>query len=186
MRIGMISDTHGYIDAWRKAISVLGEIDILIHTGDILSSGPFNPRYEGYQPSELAAAINSAPFPIVFAKGNCDAEIDTLALDYPIESPYALIDRGEISILATHGHLYEEDALAEMGSRYKVDIIVRGHTHHRGIKKIDRVTIINPGSVALPKNPDGIPSVAVVELGENKEVRLLSIDDGSVLAESTL
>jgi putative phosphoesterase len=182
----MISDTHGYVDAWQKATGILGEIDILIHTGDILSSGPFNPRYEGYQPAELASALNNAPFPIVFAKGNCDAEIDTLALNYPIESPYALIDKGGVSILATHGHLYEEDALAEMGSRYKVDIIVRGHTHHRGVKKFDRLTIVNPGSVALPKNPDGIPSAAVVELGENKVIRLLSIDDGSVLEESTL
>jgi putative phosphoesterase len=183
VKIGLISDTHGYVDAWEKALEIFKGIDLLIHAGDILGSGPFNPRLGGYGPADLAMSLNKAPFPIVFAKGNCDAEIDTLALEYPIEAPYALIRKGDLSILATHGHLYDDNKLIEMGSMYKLDLIVRGHTHIRGIKKIDKLSIINPGSAALPKNSDEIPSVALIE---QRTAKLVSILDGSILQETQI
>ncbi|NCO66788.1 MAG: hypothetical protein AUK32_05900 [Candidatus Aquicultor secundus] len=178
MKIGLISDTHGYVDGWRKAVELFGDVEFAIHTGDILSSGPFNPRLESYNPLELAKAINFALFPTIFAKGNCDAEVDTFAIAFPIQNPYAFIYAEGLRIMATHGHLYNEDKLVEMGRRYVLDVIVSGHTHVRGIKVKEGIVFVNPGSAALPKGEDEITSVGIIE---NRTVRLLSLDDGAEL-----
>lgn len=178
LRIGLISDTHGDVDSWRKALDILGELDLAIHTGDILSSGPFNPRGPSYNPLELSREINFAPFPTIFAKGNCDADVDTIAIAYPIESPYAFVYAEGLRILATHGHLYNEDKLLEMGMRYMLHIIISGHTHVRGIKVREGIVMVNPGSASLPKDEDDIPSVGLIE---NRVVKLISLEDGSEL-----
>ncbi len=174
MKIGLISDTHGYVGGWQKAVDIFGEIEFAIHTGDILSSGPFNPRLESYNPLELAKAINFSTFPTIFAKGNCDAEVDTFAVAFPIQNPYAFIYADGLRIMATHGHLYDEDKLVEMGRRYALDIIVSGHTHVRGIKKTEGIVFVNPGSAALPKGEDEITSVGIIE---NRTILLVSLDD---------
>lgn len=176
MRIGLISDTHGYLDAWEKALQVFGAIDFAIHTGDILSSGPFNPRTAAYKPVDLAEAMNGALFPLIFTKGNCDAEVDSMALAYPILAPYAFVYANGLKILATHGHLYNEEKLVDMGSLYGIDVIVSGHTHLRGINVRDSITLVNPGSAALPKTEDEIPTVGIIE---NGVISLISLIDGS-------
>lgn len=176
MRIGLISDTHGYLDAWEKALKVFGVVDFAIHTGDILSSGPFNPRTVSYKPVELAEAMNGSMFPLIFAKGNCDAEVDSMALGYPIQAPYAFIYANGLKILATHGHLYNEKKLVDMGSLYELDVIVSGHSHVRGIDTRNGIILVNPGSAALPKTTDEIPTVGIIE---NGVISLVSLIDGS-------
>lgn len=183
MKIGLISDTHGDVEAWEKALKIFTDIDFAIHAGDILSSGPFNPIKPSYRPAELAEAINSAPFPTIFAKGNCDAEVDTLALDYPIESPYAFVYVNGLRILATHGHLYAKDKLAELGKRYKLDIIVRGHSHLRGINEDKGIAIVNPGSASLPHDEDQAPSVGIIE---DRIIRIISLNDGIEIEQAEI
>ncbi|HZD60869.1 MAG TPA: phosphodiesterase [Anaerolineae bacterium] len=175
MRIGLISDTHGYIDAWEKAVEMFKHVDLVIHTGDILSSGPFNPRLPSYKPTELAKAINDAPFPVIFARGNCDAEVDAIALDYPIQSPYALVLVDNLRMMATHGHLHNEDELIELGHRYKLDIMISGHTHMEGIKKRDGLYLVNPGSALLPKGTRNVPTIGLIE---DNQIRIVSLEDG--------
>ena len=182
MKIGLISDTHGYVDAWNKALALFGEIDFAIHTGDILSSGPFNPRLESYQPAELAKAMNVAPFPILFARGNCDAEIDAQVLNHPIQSPYAFTLVDGLRMLATHGHLHSEEELAELGRRYRLHLIVRGHTHIKGIQKVGDIYLVNPGSAALPKDETGVPTAGLLEgVGDGFSLEIISLEDGTVI-----
>ncbi|MDI6816374.1 MAG: phosphodiesterase [Actinomycetota bacterium] len=176
MKIGLISDTHGYIDAWEKAEKVFEGADLVIHMGDILGSGPFNPRYEEYNPMKLAHALNSAPFPMVFAQGNCDAQVDTIALEYPIQAPYALVYSGGLSLMATHGHTHREADLLELGGKYNLDIVALGHTHVIRLEKRGDLLIVNPGSAALPKGDEDFPTVGLVEDGF---VRIVSLVDGS-------
>lgn len=178
MKIGLISDTHGYTDGWGKAVELFGDIEFAIHTGDILSSGPFNPRFEPYNPLELAKAINFAPFPTIFTKGNCDAEVDVNAIAFPIQNPFTFIYADGLRIMATHGHLYDEAKLIEFGRRYALDIIVTGHTHDRSIKAKEGIVFVNPGSASLPKGEDEITSVGIIE---NRTIRLFSLDNGEEL-----
>ena len=176
MRIGLISDTHGDVESWQKAIRIFENIDFAIHCGDILSSGPFNPRGATYQPLELAKAINFAPFPTIFAKGNCDADVDTLAIGYPIQNPFAFVYAEGLRIMATHGHLYNEEKMTEMGTRYLLNLIVHGHTHIRGIKVRNNTALVNPGSASLPKGDDDFPTVGLID---GRTVKIINLDDGS-------
>ncbi|MCL6473283.1 MAG: phosphodiesterase [Firmicutes bacterium] len=177
MRIGLISDTHGDLEAWERALQFLKDIDFAIHAGDILSSGPFNPRGPSYKPLELAKAINAAPFPTIFAKGNCDAPVDSNAIAYPIQSPFAFVYAEGLRIMATHGDIYSEDKLIEIGTRYALDLIISGHTHVRSIKAAVGITLVNPGSASLPKGGEGdFPTIGLIE---DRVIRLISLEDGT-------
>ncbi|MHB0975888.1 MAG: phosphodiesterase [Candidatus Aquicultorales bacterium] len=180
MKIGAISDTHGDTLAWERALVLFTGCDLIVHCGDILYHGPFNPILGTYAPRQLADAMNESPLPIVFAKGNCDSEVDQLALGYPIQQPMAHIKLHEVSLLVLHGDKYDEKGLEKLGRSYGVDIIVRGHTHERTVKDIGGLTVMNPGSASLPK--DGPPSAAIVNTDERK-IRIFGLEKRDVLVE---
>ncbi|MCL4499272.1 MAG: phosphodiesterase [Chloroflexi bacterium] len=162
MRIGVISDTHGDTLAWDRALVAFAGCSLVVHCGDILYHGPFNPMLPTYAPHQLAGALNEAPFPIVFGKGNCDSEVDQLAISYPIEQPMAHVHLHDLSLLALHGDKYDEEGLEKLGRKYGVDIIVRGHTHECTIRKMGGgLVIMNPGSASLPKEDP--PTVARID-----------------------
>jgi putative phosphoesterase len=160
MRIGVISDTHGSISAWQKAYDkFLHQTDLIIHCGDLLYHGPRNPLPEEYKPSELCALFNTLAKPLVCVRGNCDAEVDQMILDHPIEAPYAHLFMGRWRILVHHGHQDRLPAKAEQN----YNLIISGHTHLPGIKKENGVIYLNPGSPALPKNDPKTPTIALID-----------------------
>ena len=64
MNIGIISDTHGSVTAWREAYQkYLQKTDLIIHCGDVLYHGPRNPLPEGHDPKSLAVELNSLTKP---------------------------------------------------------------------------------------------------------------------------
>ena len=77
MKIGVMSDTHGSLTYFEKALDVLSDCDVLIHGGDILYHGPRNDIPEGYNPKGLISKINSLDN-IIIARGNCDADVDQM------------------------------------------------------------------------------------------------------------
>ena len=178
MRVGLISDTHGDAAAWRKAMEVLGGCDLILHAGDHLYNGAFNPVLPTYDPRALAEEMNACPVPILHARGNCDSEVDQLALRDPILAPYVLCRLEGMMVMLTHGDAMDEAGLVELAQRYRVHLLVRGHTHVHGIWEHPPLVACNPGSPSLPKG-DGIPSVAVLADGE---VTLLDLDGGVISA----
>lgn len=118
-----------------------------------------------------------------FAKGNCDAAVDSNAIAYPIQSPFAFVYAEGIRIMATHGDVYGEDKLIELGTRYKLDLIISGHTHVRSIKSAVGVTLVNPGSASLPKGGEqDLPTVGIIE---DRLIRLISLEDGAELERAS-
>ncbi|HHW29057.1 MAG TPA: phosphodiesterase, partial [Syntrophomonadaceae bacterium] len=92
MRIGIISDTHGSLSSWQKVMSTLfRDVDLIIHAGDLLYHGPRNPLPDNYQPRGVAEAVNSLTVPFVIAQGNCDAEVDQMMINWPLQAPYAFL-----------------------------------------------------------------------------------------------
>ncbi|MHB8779910.1 MAG: phosphodiesterase [Candidatus Geothermincolia bacterium] len=182
MKIGMVSDTHGDVDAWEKAWRLLADCDLILHAGDHLYHGAFNPILASYDPLKLAGMMNASPVPMVHARGNCDSEVDAVALSDPLLSPYVFLVLEGTRILLTHGDRYEEDELARMGSRFGCRLVVRGHTHLRGVVRHGSLSLVNPGSISLPKG-DGIPSLAILT---GDTVTLRSLPGGEVLEESVL
>lgn len=181
MRIGIISDTHGSSTAFRKALEILERCDVILHAGDVLYHGPRNPSPEGYNPKELAEIINSIHTPILISAGNCDAAIDQMVISVPLQSPYSMLCFDGRKLLLTHGHEMEEKALEELAIKWKVDILVTGHTHVKGIKKLPGLFHINPGSCSLPK--DGVPSVALID---GSTVHLIDLNTGQSIKSESL
>lgn len=180
MRIGLISDTHGDAEAWRKAMGVLGECELILHAGDHLYNGAFNPVLPGYDPRALAEEMNACPVPVLHARGNCDSEVDQIALHDPIMSPYVICSLEGLTILLTHGDGMGEEELAETAKKYRARLLVRGHTHIHGLWQHPPLLVCNPGSPSLPKG-DGVASVAVLEDGE---VFLLDLEGGVISSRS--
>lgn len=177
MRIGLVSDTHGDPAAWRKAMRVLQDCELILHAGDHLYHGAFNPVLPTYDPQEMARELNGCPIPIMHARGNCDSDVDQLALRDPILSPYVICRLEGINIMLTHGDGMEEPELVELARRYGMRLLVRGHTHVHGIWEHGDLLVCNPGSPSLPKG-DGISSVGILEDGK---VGIYDIGNGQVI-----
>ena len=180
MRIGGISETHGSIFYFEKALQILESCDTIIHGGDVLYHGPRNPLPEGYNPKELAEKINSMKN-ILFARGNCDADVDQMVIHHPIQSPYLLLQLGNHKIFVCHGHTKEKNQYIQMAKDYQINIFIYGHSHVKELYKDGDLVVLNPGSTALPK--DNIHSVAIIEADV---VRLINIENQEVIKELRL
>ena len=122
--------------------------DRMLLLGDILYHGPRNDLPEGYAPKEVIAMLNSYADKILCVRGNCEAEVDQMVLNFPVMADYAVIFDGERRIYATHGHLYGPDNPPKLSAG---DILLCGHTHIPANRQIGEFTYINPGSVSIPK-----------------------------------
>ncbi len=182
MKIGLISDTHGDLKAWQELSVYLREFDLVVHAGDVLYHGIFNPILESYKPLLLAEELNRFPAPLYFARGNCDSDVDQLALNYPLASPYLLLHFEELTLLVHHGHIFSEKDLLGLAKKWKVNLVLTGHTHSYHLKKKDSLLLVNPGSPSLPKE-NKPPTFASFTKGV---VKIVSLRDGSVLEEATV
>ncbi len=182
MQIGLISDTHGNLEGWRRAWDlVLHDADIIVHCGDVLYHGPKFSPVPGYAPRELAQAINQAPVPVLIARGNCDSEVDQLVLDVPLQQPYVLVQWGEVRLLSTHGHLISVEEMIKLARKWRVNYLVTGHTHLPLVRKIGELVHINPGTVTYPLAEDEHLRRLTCGVIEDGNVRILDIDSGKQL-----
>ena len=130
MRILVISDSHGRNDDIEGVLKQVGDIDMMIHCGDV-------ERGDSYI-REIAGC------PVVMVAGNND-----YYLDLPGEEEIRL---GDYKVLVTHGHNYYVnsgvDYLREHALEFGYDVVMYGHTHVPYIEIGDDVTILNPGSIS--------------------------------------
>lgn len=160
MKIVFISDIHGSYTYAKKAIEAYQQekADRLVILGDVLYHGPRNPLPEGYDCQKVVELLNPYANQIVAVRGNCDAEVDQMLLDFDVSQTYQTIDVDQHHFFLTHGHIYNEETLPELQSG---DIFVYGHIHKPVAKKSDNIYIVNPSSISLPK--EGTNSYGVYE-----------------------
>ena len=144
------SDLHGaagwcqkLMDAWEKE----GAQKLLLF-GDLLYHGPRNPLPEQYDPKRVAALLNERKGRILCVRGNCDAEVDQMMLDFPILAESCILAIGERTIFASHGHHVKK---GETPSLQPGDILLCGHTHVPAWESWGENLYLNPGSVSMPK-----------------------------------
>jgi uncharacterized protein len=173
MKIGLISDTHGDLDAFEKAYGILKDSDLIMHSGDLFYHGLFNSIKETYNPLELSKLINKIKKPVIFSRGNCDSEVDQLAVDFNILDPVRIFYFNENIIYLHHGHCKKDEELLDLSRKFRFNIAVSGHTHIYRIEKKENVIFINPGSPSLPKggNP---PTIGEIDFECNK-ARIINI-----------
>ncbi len=183
MIIAVVSDTHGNIDAWNRAMSFLEGADLIIHAGDVLYHPPRLGCVEGYDIPAFVEALNNSSIPIVIAQGNCDPQVYEELLEMPVQSPYAFVEFEGLRIVANHGHLLTRESMINTARRYGATYFITGHTHVPDLESHDDVVLMNPGSPAIPKMQiDGrlVPSVGLIT---EQGARIINIEDGSVLKE---
>ena len=154
MKFFIASDIHGsayYCQEMLTAYEKEGA-DKLIILGDILYHGPRNDLPEGYAPKKVIEMLNPLKDKIMCVRGNCDAEVDQMVLNFPIMADYALLPINNKTVFITHGHKFNKDNLPSLN---KGDILLHGHTHVPVCEEYENFTYINPGSVSIPKENSG-------------------------------
>ncbi len=150
MKLMIASDIHGSSLYCEELLKRYNEEkpDKLLLLGDILYHGPRNDLPRGYNPKSVIAMLNNIKDEIICVRGNCDAEVDQMVLDFPIMADYSILDLDGRLIFATHGHIYNENNLPPMG---RCDVLLNGHTHIPKCVSHGDYTYMNPGSVSIPK-----------------------------------
>lgn len=133
MRIGVISDTHGYLNP--KLFDLFDGVEHIMHAGDI---------------STVDMIIElSAIAPVIAVRGNMDS--DEIACQYPEDQRIQLAGT---DIFMTHngGMLLRSPSTfkARCGIK-RPDVFIWGHTHRAENKVIDGMLSLNPGSAGHPR-----------------------------------
>jgi hypothetical protein len=143
VKIGVISDTHGYLDP--RVEGLFQGVDHILHAGDI-----------GY-----ASIILELEFiaPVTAVVGNNDADLtfketESLELGGKKVLVHHIVNPRELS-----------DKVANRIRRERPDLVVFGHTHKPFSEKINEVMFFNPGYAGKPKF-GAERSVAILEIDE--------------------
>ncbi len=175
MRIGIISDTHGSLLSFERALEVLGKPDLFLHLGDVLAHGPRNDLPKGYRPREMAEKL-AVRSDFIYIKGNCDAEVDEMVIHQDISQHSRILELGGYRIMAEHGHKRSREEMLEAAKRENIDLLLYGHTHIKELTFEEGIVVCNPGSTTIPK--DGVASVALLD---EDRLSLLSMGKGDVI-----
>lgn len=93
--------------------------------------------------------LNPLADQLLCVRGNCEAEVDQMVLDFPVLADYAVLFEQGKTIFVTHGHLFSEDQPPKL---HAGDVLLCGHTHVPKCAEHDGWWYLNPGSVSIPKN----------------------------------
>ena len=163
MKLMFASDIHGSAVYARKMKELYERegAQKLILLGDLLYHGPRNDLPEGYAPKEVIALLNGMKDELLAVRGNCEAEVDQMVLEFPVMADYAVLWLEGRMVFLTHGHHYNEQNLPMLK---KGDVLIHGHTHVRAAADRGDYFFLNPGSLSIPKG-DGVHSYMVYEDG---------------------
>ena len=163
MKILVASDIHGSAYYCRKMLESYERegAERMLLLGDILYHGPRNDLPKEYAPKEVIAMLNARKDEIYAVRGNCEAEVDQMVLQFPVMADYCLLPLKSKMIYATHGHIYHADHLPPMKEG---DVLLHGHTHVLKAEQREGFILLNPGSVSIPKEGN-VPSYAVLDHG---------------------
>ena len=180
MKYMFASDIHGSAYFCRKMLEAFQEekAERLVLLGDLLYHGPRNDLPKDYAPKEVTAMLNGMEQLIYAVRGNCEAEVDQMVLEFPVMADYCILEIGGKTFYATHGHVYNQDNLPSIREG---DILIHGHTHVLNAEQRENYILLNPGSVSIPKegNP---PTYGIFEEG----IFLIKDFQGNIVKELKL
>ena len=152
-RILVVSDSHGRNQYLKAVIEKEKPFDMLIHCGDV----------EG----NLYSIVGTDPgFDVHVVRGNCD---------YSGYSDMTLVEVSGKRILVTHGHLCRirtgTEGLLREAVRHRADIVCYGHSHVPDITYSHGRLLLNPGSIAEPRQMPRKRTYAILTIAAGKEPR---------------
>jgi putative phosphoesterase len=129
MKIGIISDTHGFLDPQIKKL--FAGVDHILHAGDI---GDAFIAFELEQIAPVTAVVGNTDLGLSFKETEVVMLADKKFLVHHIVNPLALMDK-----------------VAARIAREKPDLVVFGHTHKKFAGTVNGVLFFNPGYAGKPK-----------------------------------
>ena len=105
MKWMIASDIHGSAAYLEKLLEAYKQekADRMLLLGDLLYHGPRNDLPEGYQPKRVIELLNGMKDDILCVRGNCEAEVDQMVLEFPVMAEYAILTAGTRMILQPMG-----------------------------------------------------------------------------------
>lgn len=151
MKLMFASDIHGSLYYAERTAEAYREekAEKLILLGDLLYHGPRNDLPREYNPKGVIALLNSMKKEILAVRGNCEAEVDQMVLEFPVMAEYMIMYLNDRMIFVTHGHKFNT---ANPPMLKDGDVLIHGHTHVQAMEDAGGYYYINPGSVSIPKN----------------------------------
>ena len=151
VRIGVISDNHGYLD--EEILTIFAGVDHIIHAGDVMDAA-------------ILTALRTIA-PVTAVSGNLDS--GDLADELPRE---ATGEVGGVRFVVAHKprRLLKRLASGKISvgdDNADPDLVVWGHLHTPTASWIDGVLHLNPGTASAPDEEDDGPTVAIVEATPN-------------------
>jgi uncharacterized protein len=129
VKIGVISDTHGFLDP--KIPELFAGVEHILHAGDI--GDPFIP-FELEQIAPLTIVLGNNDPGMSFKETEVVTLADKKFLIHHIVNPLALTDKLKSKI-----------------RRARPNVIVFGHTHKKFCETIGGILFFNPGYAGKPK-----------------------------------
>jgi putative phosphoesterase len=153
IKIGILSDTHGFIHT--QIIKLMAQCDFVIHAGDIIDAETLSLL----KPKQQLIAI----------QGNNDEHLTQLK---KVEKLNLL----GVDIVVDHGHTHgrkqpSHDLLR--GSYPNAKIIIYGHTHKQIIDKTSIPWIINPGAAGKTRN-QGSSKCLILTINSEQDWQIIS------------
>lgn len=151
MKLMFASDIHGSEYYCKKMLEAYDNeaAERLILLGDLLYHGPRNDLPRDYAPKQVIHLLNERKQDVLCVRGNCEAEVDQMVLEFPIMADYMVMFIDSRMLFITHGHKFNEEQLPMLK---KGDILIHGHTHVQAMREREHYIYLNPGSVSIPKN----------------------------------
>jgi putative phosphoesterase len=129
MKIGIISDTHSYINP--KVFSLFEGVELILHAGDIGTI-------------DIITSLEALA-PVKAICGNIDT--------FPLSTRYPQVLGLEIhgvGICIIHQFIsiknsIVQQAVAQLPNK-KLNLVICGHSHEAKLQRVDQVLVFNPGS----------------------------------------
>jgi putative phosphoesterase len=137
MKIGIVADTHDYVENLETALKTLRAEGVtkIIHCGDVC--GP-----------EIARRL--AEFEVWIAQGNMDRQLGLMQVVEETQGRGRLawihqlmLDGSSLAVI--HGD--NEELLANLIASGRFAYVFHGHTHRRRDQALGRTRVINPGAL---------------------------------------
>lgn len=177
MKLMIASDLHGSAYYTRLLLEAMDreQPDRLLLLGDLLYHGPRNDLPREYAPKKVIEMLNARKSQILCVRGNCEAEVDQMVLEFPVLSEFGVVFADGLTIYMLHGHK-NLDIPVMPG-----DILLCGHTHVPAVRKDGEHYDVNPGSVSIPKEG----SCHGYMILENRQLHHVSLEGENTLPDFT-
>lgn len=177
MKLMIASDLHGSAYYTRLMLTAMDreQPDRLLLLGDLLYHGPRNDLPREYAPKQVIQLLNARKSQILCVRGNCEAEVDQMVLEFPVLSEFGVVFADGLTLYMLHGHK-NLDLPVLPG-----DILLCGHTHVPAVRKDGEHYYVNPGSVSIPKEG----SCHGYMMLENRHLSHVSLEGENTLPDFT-